>query len=171
MQRIQPTTFMDFSYLDLDKTRFETAPDGTLRVIAADDKCGLRLQALRAFPLTHPEEHIVLRDGAGKEIGVVRDLRELAEPAQSLVREELRRRYFLPVVTAIYDVTERFGSSVWELETDRGPCSVTTRAMNEAVFEVEPNRFLITDVENNRYEIKNLAALDAASRARFLGKA
>lgn len=161
---------MDFSYLDIGQTLFETAPDGTLRVVTTD-KCGMRCEALRAFPLTHPEEHIVLRDGAGKEIGVVRDLRELALPAQDLVREQLRRRYFLPVVTAIQAVTERFGSSVWDLETDRGPCSVTTRAMNEAVFEVEPNRFLITDVENNRYEIKNLAALDAPSRARFQGKA
>lgn len=162
---------MDFSYLDINQTVFNTAPDGTLRVVIANDRCGMRVETLRAFPLTHPEEHIVLRDGAGKEIGVLRDLKTLGEPAQTLLHEQLKRRYFLPVVTSIRSVTERFGSSVWELETDRGSCSVTTRQMNEAVFEVEPNRFLITDVENNRYEIKNLAALDAASRARFQGKA
>jgi hypothetical protein len=38
------------------------------------------------------------------------------------------------------------------------------------MFEVEPNRFLLTDIEGNRYEIKNLEELDEASRARFLGK-
>ncbi|MBV9468697.1 MAG: DUF1854 domain-containing protein, partial [Abitibacteriaceae bacterium] len=124
---------MDFNYLDPHSTVFEIGPDGTLRVIVPDDRCGLRVDAFRAFPLSHPEEYIVLRDGNNKEIGALRDVKELPPQAASLVREQLRRRYFLPRVTAIYNITERFGSSVWELETDRGRCTVTTKAMNEAV--------------------------------------
>jgi hypothetical protein len=42
--------------------------------------------------------------------------------------------------------------------------------MNEAVAEAEPGRYIITDVENNRYEIKSLNELDPESRARFYGK-
>ena len=161
---------MDFSYLDPATTIFETAPDGTLRVIIANERCGLRVEAWRAFPLSFPDEHIALRDGAGQELGVLRDLKDLPETVRDLLHEQLRRRYFLPRVTAIYSVTERFGSSIWELQTDRGPRSVTTRQMNEAVSEIEPGRYLITDVEDNRYEIKDLNALDADSRARFFGK-
>jgi hypothetical protein len=161
---------MNFDYLDLNKTQFEKAPDGTLRVMVADEKCGLRVEAMRAFPLSHPLEHIVLRDGAEKQLGVLRSLDALSEPARGWIEEQLERRYFLPQVLAIHDIMERFGSSVWDLQTDRGRVTVSTRQMHEAIHEVEPNRFLITDAENNRYEIKDLQALDKESRARFLGK-
>jgi hypothetical protein len=122
----------------------KTAPDGTLRVVVPDDRCGMQVEALRAFPLKHPEQFIVLRDGTGKELGVLRDLDSLPAPVSTQLREQLRRRYFLPRITAIRSVTERFGSSIWELETDRGPRSVTTRQMNDAVAEAEPGRYILT---------------------------
>ena len=161
---------MNFDYLDVNKTHFEYAPDGTLRAIIEGEKCALRVEARRAFPLSHEREHISLRDGADKEIGVLRSLDEVPQPAREWIEAQLERRYFLPQVTAIYDIIERFGSSVWDLQTDRGRVTVSTRQMHEAVHEVEPGRFLITDAENNRYEIKAISALDEQSRARFAGK-
>lgn len=160
----------DFEFLSPSITRFERAPDGTLRVEVEGDRCGMRVQVLRGFPLKYPEQFIVLRDGDSKEIGVIEDLKSIAQPAQGWLREDLFRRYFLPRVEVIHDISERFGTTVWDLETDRGRRTVTTNAMNEAVHELEPNRFLITDVEGNRYEIKDLSVLDANTRARFLGK-
>ncbi len=160
----------EFEFLNVQTTRFERAPDSTLRVEVAGDRCGMRVQVLRAFPLKFPEQFIVLRDGDNKELGVIEELRHVPQPAQRWLREELFKRYFLPQVEVIHDITERFGTSVWDLQTDRGRRTVTTNAMNEAVFEMEPQRFLITDVEGNRYEIKDLSALDANTRARFMGK-
>jgi hypothetical protein len=161
---------MEFDYLNLNKTHFERSPDSTLRVIIEDDRCGMRVEARRAFPLSHEREHISLRDGADQEIGVLRSLDAVAQPARDWLEEQLERRYFLPQVLAIHGITERFGSSVWDLQTDRGRVTVSTRQMHEAVHEVEPNRFLITDAEGNRYEIRDLNALDEPSRARFAGK-
>lgn len=160
---------MDFNYLDVNKLHFEESPDGTLRVIVEGEKCGMQVQALRAFPLKYPEEYIVLRDGGDAEIGVLRSLSELPEEARETVRAQLRNRYFLPRITAIHAVSERFGSSLWDVETDRGPRKISTNAMNEAVTEVSSGRYLLTDVEKNRYEIAELDSLDAASRARFSG--
>ena len=161
---------MDFNYLDAKAITIETAPDNTLRLMIPDDRCGLRVEVFRAFPLSNPEHQIVLRDGAGKELGILQDLNELPPIAAHLVREQLERRYFLPRVTAIRSVTERFGSSLWDLETDKGHRIVSTKQLNEAVFEISPGRYFITDVEGNRYEIKSLDELDAESRGRFLGK-
>jgi hypothetical protein len=161
---------MEFEYLDPKTTLFEQAPDGTLRVIVPEVKCAIRVEPLRAFPLSHPEEQIVLRDGKNKEVGTLEKLSDVPEPAQSWLREGLHRRYFLPRIIGIRDITERFGSSVWVLETDRGSHTVTTGQMNEAVHEVEPGRYLLTDVEGNRFEIRSLKELDADSRARFQGK-
>jgi hypothetical protein len=160
---------MDFEYLDLEKMRIEPAPDGTLRAIVEGDSCGMRIEAYRAFPLSHPDEHIVLRDGGGREIGVVRDLRQVAPEIRALIEGELRRRYFLPQITAILHVSERFGSTEWDVETDRGPRRLAMRQINEALTEISPSRFLLTDVEGNRYEVKDVDALDPESRARFYG--
>lgn len=161
---------MDFEYLDLDSTHFSLAPDGTLRVVLEGDCCAMRVEARYAFALTYPEEHIVLRDGAEREIGVLRALSQLPEPAQNWLRKQLERRYFLPQITAIHGIKERFGSSVWDVDTDRGRALVSTRQMNEALQEIEPGRFLLTDTENTRYEIRDITALDEKSRARFIGK-
>ena len=130
-------------------------------------------------------EHVIL---AGDEAVVIPLLREqmpktleekvietlslgIDTPEHELLEESLRRRYFLPKITAILSASERFGSSQWEVETDRGPRTLSTGVINEAVTEVEPGRYLITDVEGNRFEIPDLMQLDEASRARFLGKA
>ena len=161
---------MNFEYLDLNRTHFEQAPDGTLRVTLQDKLCALQVEARCAFALSHPEEQIVLRDGADKEVGVLRALNEVPQPAQNWLREQLERRYFLPQITAIHDITERFGSSVWDVDTDRGRTTINSRQMREALYEIEPNRFLITDTEGNRFEIKDLSTLDEKSRARFIGK-
>jgi len=161
---------MNFDYLDIATTHFERAPDGTLRVIVQEQKCGMRVEARAAFALSHPEEQIVLRDGADKEVGVLQTLAEVPQPAQNWLRDQLERRYFLPQITGIYNIIERFGSSVWDIETDRGRVVITTRQMHESVHEMGNGRYLLTDAEGNRYEIKDFAQLDEESRARFVGK-
>ena len=96
---------MNSIYLDPKTTFFVTAPDDTMRVVVEGDRCSLQVQALRAFPLSHSEEQIVLRDGAGKEVGILRDLNELPDAAREMVRAQLHRRYFLP---KIFENLQRF---------------------------------------------------------------
>lgn len=161
---------MDNFYLDPKTIRFESAPDGTMSVVTIDGKRNLRVQAFRAFPLSHNEEQIVLRDSDNKEIGVLEDLKMLPSDARDLVRAQLHRRYFLPRILKINSIFERFGTTQWDFETDRGARKVTTKPIHEALFEMSQTRFLLTDNENNRYEIEDLNALDENSRALFLGK-
>lgn len=161
---------MDFNYIDPKFVEFHVAPDDTLRVVIPGEVCGMRVEVLRAMPLTHPEHYIVLRDGGGKELGILRDLRDLPFETAEMLRELLHRRYFLPQITRIIHIYERFGTSVWNVETDRGPISITTRAMQEAVHEMGKGRYMLSDVESNRYEIPDINALDDDSQARFLGK-
>lgn len=146
------------------------APNGTLSAIIEGDRCVLNLTVLKAFPLSHPTTNLVLRDGGGAEIGIVAELEGLAEPSRAFLQAALEKRYFLPKITAIHSIYERFGSSIWQVETDRGAITVQTKAMNESVSEIGPGRYLLRDNEENRFEIPNLAALDEESRSRFLGK-
>ena len=158
------------NYLTVANLILEMAPDETLRAQVQGQRCGLRVDVLRAFPLSHPEENLVLRDGGGVELGVIAKMTDLDERAQMFLRAALDRRYFLPKITAIKSIFERFGFSIWEVETDRGPVSINTKAINDALSEITPDRFILRDTEENRFEIPQLSALDEASRARFQGK-
>lgn len=157
-------------YLDPQKLRLERAPDGTLRAQIEGDRCGLRVEVLRAFPISDENKNLVLRDGGGKELGILADLAALPESLRQLVQRSLDGRYFLPKILKINSILERFGSAQWHVETDRGPTIINTKALHEAIYEISPSRFLVRDSEENRYEIPDVRALDAESQGRFMGK-
>jgi hypothetical protein len=158
------------TYLDTNLLRIEAAPDGTLRAEIQGDRCALRLDILRAFPISNANENLVLRDGGGKEVAILQDLKSLDSQTRELLEKALENRYFLPKITKINSILEKFGSAVWDVDTDRGPTSITTKALHEAIYEVTPTRFMLRDTEENRYEIPDVTALDDVSRSRFLGK-
>jgi hypothetical protein len=156
-------------YLDAKQTKVEFAPDGTLRAITAE-KCGLDVQVLRAMPLAVEDEFIVLRDGKNKELGILENLEGMDAASRDVIEKALRKRYFLPKILKINGIQERFNSADWDVETDRGPFHIQTKAIHESVIELGGGRILLKDNEENRYEIPNLAALDEISRAKFAGK-
>jgi hypothetical protein len=128
------------------------------------------VEAICAFPLSYPDKQIVLRGAEGRELGIIEDLATLNPQIRQAIEEQLERRYFLPQVTVIHKMTERFGSAIWDLETDRGRIAISTRQLNEAVRELGPKRFLIVDVEGNRYEIRDVTKLPPDSQAHFIGR-
>lgn len=153
-----------------DRLHLEIASDGTLRAQIEGDRCGLNVQVLRAMPLSAPDTLLVLRDGGGKELGLLENLDGFDAAARLIIEDALQNRYFLPKILKINSIYERFGSAQWEVETDRGPASISTKAMHESVLEIGPNRYMLRDNEENRYEIPNVNDLDEASRMRFAGK-
>ena len=157
-------------YLDPQTLLVELAPDGTLRAILQEDKCALRVEVLRAFPISGAERDLVLRDGGGKEIGILADLNGVEEKQRQLLKNSLDNRYFLPKIVKIHSIFERFGSAVWKVETDRGETEITTKALHEALYEVTPTRFLLRDSGDNRFEIADVSALDDDSKRMFAGK-
>ena len=157
-------------FLDLSQLRLEIAPDDTLRVTIEGDRCGRNAQVLRAFPLSSPDEYIVLRDGAGKELGVVEKLSDVKAEQRELLMDALDKQYFLPRVLKIHSLYERFGSAVWDVETDRGPIKINTKSLVDALTEMGDGRYLLRDSEDNRYEIREVEKMDELSQRLFAGK-
>ena len=139
-----------------------------LRLTVAEEFSVLKVVVLRAFPLSVPEGLFSLRDGGGKEIGILAGLDQLDPDSRALVRRDLERRYILFRLRRIVKVVERFGTVEWEVETDRGHARFTTRDLRENLIRPGPQRFILTDVENNRYEVEDIESLDAASQAALL---
>lgn len=157
-------------FLELSNLHLEIAPDDTLRAVIEGDRCGRNVQVLRAFPLSSPDEHIVLRDGAGKELGVIERLSAVDEPRRSLLMQSLDKHYFLPRILKINSLTERFAAAVWDVETDRGPIKINTANLIDALTEMNKGLYILRDAEGNRYEIRDVERMDEPSRLMFAGK-
>ena len=128
------------------------------------------VQLMCAFPMSHPGQYIVLKDSEKKELGIIRDLKELDSAQEEIVLEEMRKTYFVPVITRILSVQEEFGMSAWEVETDRGGCTIKVRRRGkDSVIERDDGGLIITDVDSNRFEIKDVNTLDVKSRS-LLGR-
>ena len=121
------------------------------------------------FPLTNPEEFISIReaDEKAKEIGLVEKLSDLAADQQEMLREQLKLRYFMPVITKVLDVKDEYGYAYWNVVTTFGACRFTTQMSGEAVINLSDARLMVTDIDGNRYEIADFYALSVMERKKL----
>jgi hypothetical protein len=150
-------------FLDAKKLRF-FKHGATLRLTVEEDRSYLKVDILRAFPLSEPGGFLSVRDGANKEAGLIVDPAELSVENRKLVEEDLERRYLVPAVHRIVAAKERFGTVDWTMETDRGVCRFTTRNLRENVQRPAPGRIILNDVDSNRYDIRNVDKLSRESQ-------
>jgi len=118
----------------------------------------------RLFPLSDPYKWLAVLNKEDKEIGVLHDLHGLSSDEFACVEEELRRRYLIPEIKSILSRRDRFDMVEWTVETDRGRATFLTRQLHENVQRPIAGRIVIADVENNRYDIPDVDALDPESR-------
>ncbi|HKX30308.1 MAG TPA: DUF1854 domain-containing protein [Blastocatellia bacterium] len=136
----------------------------TLRLTVEDDCSYLKVNILRAFPLSEPRRFLSVRDGSNREVGLIVDPGDLSAENRKLVEEDLERRYLVPAVTRILSATERFGTVDWTIETDRGPRRFTTQNLRENIQQPTPSRIILNDVDGNRYDIRDLNELSPKSQ-------
>jgi hypothetical protein len=151
-------------FLEPKKLRFFLA-GVTLRLTQENHASWLKVSVLRSFPLSHPDSFFSVRDTANKEIGLIKNPAELDAESRKLVVQDVDRRYMVSTIQKIIDVKERFGTVEWNVQTQRGTNKFTTRDLRDNVVRPLPTRYLITDVEGNRYDIPDINALDANSQA------
>lgn len=153
-------------YLEPGEFELFRTPGGALRLTLRDDKSFLRVKARRCFPFAFPSRYVSVRDGADEEIGIIRDLGDLSSLYRTWILQDLDMRYFTPRIRSIGSIRQRWGGVVWHVDTDRGAKMLITKSVHDTMSEVAPGRYIITDVDGNRYEIL-ASALDDPSRAKL----
>ncbi|MBQ7337380.1 MAG: DUF1854 domain-containing protein [Clostridia bacterium] len=139
-----------------------TQPDGTVEEFE-------RVVPVRAFPITDPEEFISVKEpdsrekGKGAEIGLIRRMSDFDADTQALLREELDRRYFTPVIKKLTGVKEKFGYFYWDAETSAGKVSFVMTNVSSNIRTLEDGRVFIHDIDGNCFQIPDPAKLDKAS--------
>lgn len=118
----------------------------------------------RLFPFSQPDEWISVLDKDGKEIGIIRAFKDLPRELVPLIRRELDRRYMVPCILHIFKIKQMRGILKMSVETDRGRRIFFLRNLNENIQQPFPGYLTMTDVDNNRYDIPDISALDSDSR-------
>lgn len=128
-----------------------------------ENKTYPRVAIHRCFPHSDPTHYISVRmpENDGKEIGLIEDLNALPEDVRAMLLEQMELRYFSPKIQKIYDIKAEYGYSYWDVLTDRGRCRFTARMGGNSVYSIGFNRYLVNDLDGNRFEISDISALSA----------
>ena len=128
-----------------------------------------RVGVYLTFPLTNPDEFISIReaDEKAKEIGMIEKLSALSKDQQDMLREQIKLRYFMPIITKVLDVKDEYGYAYWNVTTTFGSCRFTTQMSGNAVIHLSDSRLLVTDIDGNRYEIPDFYQLSVMERKKL----
>ncbi len=151
-------------YVDAASMHLFYEPAWVLRLTIAGNRSYPNVKVVRAAPLTQPDAYISFLDGDDEEICMLEDLTQLDAASRAIVDDELSRRYLTSIVLNINSARNEFGTSYWEVETDRGRREFVVQNVAENARWFGGKRLLITDVDGNRFEIPNLDRLDRASQ-------
>ena len=146
-----------------------TRTAGGFIALKTGDKEYSRVGVYLTFPLTNPEEFISIReaDEKAKEIGLIESLSKFPQAQQEMLREQIKLRYFMPVITKVLDVKDEYGYAYWNVMTTFGACRFTTQMSGDVVIHLSDSRLLVTDIDGNRYEIPDFYQLGALERKKL----
>ena len=143
--------------------QLQRQPTGELVLIDAEGQAHVGVVPVRAFPLAAPDEGISLVSLEGHELAWIEQLRELPPTMRTLIEEELALRDFVPEISRLQSVSTFGTPSVWTVETDRGVTSFILKG-EEDIRRLGRNALLIAGSEGVQYSVRDMTALDRASR-------
>lgn len=147
-------------YLTKDNAVFARTEGGFVS-LEFDGKKWDRVQVVRLFPFTEPDQFISIRtvEERSKEIGVIEDLKKVSGETRRMLEEQLNLHYFTPVIQKVLDIKDEYGYAYFHVLTDRGECRFTINMGGNAVVRLTDTRLLITDLDENRFEIPDVLQL------------
>ena len=149
------------NYLDRNNSTFRRTPGGFVS-LDTEDKHYARVQVFRTFPFTGKNLYISIReaDEKAREIGIIHDLdQDVDEETKQMLTEQMELRYFTPIIKKVKNVKEEYGFAYFDVVADHGPCRFAIHMSGNAVVHLTDTRLLITDLDENRFEIPDTRKL------------
>ncbi len=147
-----------------DAFNLERTPFGKLVLTNAQGERFEGVVPVRAFPIQAPEEGVSVVDTDGHEVAWIPQLGALPPGAQELLRQELTRREFMPVLQRIESVSSFSTPCTWTVQTDRGPCEFVLRGDEDIRRIGSAHGLLISDAHGIHYLVPDQFALDTQSK-------
>ena len=150
--------------VDPGKIRLFKEPQWILRMTIEGDRSYTHVKVVRAAPLTEPDRYFCILDIKDEAICMIKDLSDLPEESQALVYEELDNRYLTAEIQKIVALQNEYGVTYWTVDTDRGRRDFVAKSVAENAQWLGETRLMIFDVDNNRFEVPDILALDRRSQ-------
>lgn len=147
----------DLIYINANEITFFKTPGKLLG--AEYGKYSGRVNVVRTFPISDKNEYLSVRDSSYKELGIIKDLGMFGKDQRALVEEELRRRYFAPEITKVYDANEEFGRILWDCMTSAGKREFVMRDPANNLLRSNDGGVILIDIDGNRYAIRDPRAM------------
>ena len=140
--------------------KFERTEGGFLN-LKYDGRLYERVKVVRLFPFTDPDKYISIRenDERAKEIGIIENLTEFPGETVKLINEQLALNYYIPVIEKIKSIKDESGNAYFNVTTDRGDHEFVINMSSNPVTKLTDTRLIITDMEENRFEIRDIRKL------------
>jgi hypothetical protein len=132
-------------------------------LVLADGTLHSPVTAVRAYPVSAPDQSVALMDADGHEMHWVPDLSALTPALQATLREALDEREFLPEILRLDTVSSLLTPSTWSVQTNRGATQFMLKG-EEDIRRLTGTVLLINDANGVQYMIRDLAAMDKHSR-------
>ena len=136
------------------------------------EKLGSGIFILRTFPASHPSEYLSVRgwnaEGDEIELGMIRNLDDWNAVDRTEICGALERRYLMREIKSIASASLKFGFVDFDVQTDSGNAKFSMRWTQSQAIDFGENGKLITDTEENRYLVRDIAKLSAADQEKFL---
>ena len=156
---------MTATHLITDKARF-TQTEGGFLSLENDGKYYDRVKVVMLFPFSDANKYISVRehDNGNREIGIIEDLEKMSEETQKLIEHQLNLCYFTPVISKIFKIKDKYGYAYFHVMTDKGECKFAINMGSNAVTKLSDTRLIIMDVDENRFEIRDVDQLSQKER-------
>lgn len=152
--------------LDKNNARFEEK-NGFLTLILteeSEEKSYDRIFLHRAFPHELEFQYISVLNEDKKEVGIIYDISDFDEAAQALLRTEIAKKYYSPVIKEIKSVKERYGFSYWKVSLEDGrELSFTMQDTFKNIIHTGEDSIVLVDVDSNRFTVRSISALSSKS--------
>jgi hypothetical protein len=150
----------------IDTNKFTLSRNGNqvyLRFDGTDDDIPVRL--LLVAPLSESRQIIsIIHAKKKQEMVLVKTPEMLDEASRTVLQDEIKRRYFLPKIEKINDVSIHLGDYYWDVLTDRGPRKFLLRSPAINMRWVNKKRIILCDTDGISYDLDEFHALDKSSR-------
>jgi len=118
----------------------------------------------RAFPYELADEYVSVQAEENVEVGIIYNVAEFDGDTVALLRRELERKYYSPVITEIKSVKERYGFSYWKAKGEDGKeISFTMKDTYKNIKHITSDEIVLVDVDGNRYTVKSVKRLSTKS--------
>lgn len=128
-----------------------------------------RVQVVRMFPFSDPDRFLSIRtaEETSKEIGVIERLDSFSKEIGELLTEQLNLRYFTPLIKKIRNIKDEYGYAYFDVDTDHGQCRFVIQMGGNAVAHLSDTRIIISDIDENRFEIPDVSKLSLKEQKRL----